>query len=56
MKSPNVMNINLIKLLSDEIRSQPEKVFISKCLAHSGIIGNDTADSLADIGREMTIR
>jgi ribonuclease HI len=52
-KCRNVLNVDQLMDITQEIKIYDNKVFISKCQAHVGIVGNEIADSLAKMGRDM---
>ena len=55
VKLPSVLNIDLLKRVSDENMDLPDKVFLTKCIAHSYMIGNETKESLVNYGRECSL-
>ena len=51
-----VLNLDIIKDIVELIRQRlPNKVFISKVAAHTGIIGNEIADQLSKKARAAII-
>ena len=52
VKHDKVLNLDIISTIVELIRQRlPNKVFISKVAAHTGIIGNEIADQLSKKAR-----